>query len=90
MRDQDQGRCAAHDALEAAAEILRIQGGETFVQHHDFGFLQQSTRQKDAATLALGQPPTGIADGLIARRTSRAAANKGAAIRHAAAAACID
>jgi len=41
MRDQDQGRCAAHDALEAAAEILRIQGGETFVQHHDFGFLQQ-------------------------------------------------
>ena len=69
MRDQHQRRCAPQNACQALAEILRIQGGEGFIEHDYFGFLQQGTCQKDSAALALGKPPTGIADELI--ETSR-------------------
>jgi hypothetical protein len=40
MSNDDQGRRAVHDALEALPQIFRVQGGEALIQHHDIGFLQ--------------------------------------------------
>jgi len=53
MRDQNQRRGTPQDTLQALAEVLRIQGGEAFIQNHQFGLLQQSARQEDSRALAL-------------------------------------
>jgi hypothetical protein len=65
MRDQDERRRTPQDAFQALAQVFRVQGGKAFVQQQHLGSLQQGACQEYSTTLALGRPPTGIADELI-------------------------
>ncbi len=57
-------RRAFDNALDGALEIFRIERGEAFVQHHQFGVLQQRARDVKAAALAVRKLPAGFADHL--------------------------
>jgi len=52
------------DAAEGALEVLRIKGGEAFVEDDEFGVLEQGARDVEAAFFALRKLPAAFADHL--------------------------
>ncbi len=64
VRDHQQRPRALDHALQRAFQILRIERGEAFIQHHQLGVLQQRTRDVEAAAFAVRKLPAGLADHL--------------------------
>src|SRR3972149_8965084 len=65
MRDHQQAGRAAEGAIEGAAEIVRIQGSEAFVQDDQVGALEQCPGDEETASLAVGKLPTGLSHHLL-------------------------
>ena len=61
VRDHQQRSRAFDDALHRALQILRIERGEAFIQHHQLGVLQQRARDVEPAAFAMRKLPAGFA-----------------------------
>jgi hypothetical protein len=60
VRDHQQRSRAFDHALHGALQILGIERGEAFVQHHQIGVLQQRARDVQAAAFAVRKLPAGF------------------------------
>lgn len=61
VRDDHEAWGAAEDAVEAGFQGFRVEGGETFVEDDEGGVLEDGAGNVDAAALALGELPAGVA-----------------------------
>lgn len=57
--------CPPSHTIQALPEVLRVKRTKTFVQHHDFGILQQRPRQKNPSPFSLRKLPARLADDLV-------------------------
>jgi hypothetical protein len=65
MRDQEQCSSPAQRACERALEVFRVKGTETFIENDEGRTLQESSGEEEAATLTVGELPTGLTNLLL-------------------------